>query len=1560
MASLTDFLEQSQRRLFVNASPTFMDFAKPQKPRVDIASLSRSQELKLAGAPDAEIEEARTMGITTGETGLLKRRALLEDFVEDGEFAGKLTQPKGVLESVADVFQRGVSAVVGGTSALLDLERKRETAGDGSLFETAEGRRQGEGRSDFVLRRFAEGLSGEEMYRFADFGVLAYDRETASFPERAMKATAGFLLDTVVDPLTYMSLGGSIFGRAQGARRVYHSLSNKKSRDNLTAAVNLLNLDDQVELIMRNTGQFTMTKGTLVKQLSDRVPDIDRAAKKTFDDWGVTASDDMLRRFLRTQPAIVKDFAADFVAGQGANAYSVGSSAGLRRYLHGEFGKEAGNVLYKTLPLDLQGGVRMRVPFSSMGGRDPKMLFKVPGTEKLSSVSNHARQFLRTRMPFTRSVEIGKLGAAERNLRSAYYQSVNESSSKFFGRIDVDTNAISWFDVEALRNMQRLERQSSATTRAVIDMWSKGNDHKLKAIKLISDTTGDEKSATNAFYNTLDRVMSENITMSKGSRQKVSAEEIFGKNMNKADLEIYETAMSFREVSDLVAAELEEMFDGRLGVLFKRLQADGEYWPRIVDEMNAISSRGRKTSKPLYRRESWFSAYNEKGNAIASMTPLQIGRSLGVDDGGLFVIDPAEAMATYIVATRKIVMQENLLRAADGSGLLLRGTKQEIPDIGKARETAQDWYRNLQVRQRKLKRQDTVNTREDAQQVFETLEGLDFFEEKLLFDYTEALLEPDALPNEIFYRAMDGYGAYSANPASRMWYARDAKGQYLTTSNTWTENITEANVFVDRLQAQGAIDSIEPIANARVNRYVEFAQEAKRDALAIIGETTLAFDNLDIFGKQSIYNPNGSLNMLNPVNLPPAKQESYIASIVDLLYEVTSVIDDFPFRRDAVVGQSYKLSGAGLGGYKQLSDVGDVQVIERMQSRFEELGLFAPDLLVEPIQRFFEAYIRPETKWNKFVDDFYRPFYAMQKSLMTAQRGPGYVFRNIQGGVWNAWLVGVRATDFADSAKVNIARIKSFSSAKRIIEDANVPGYVTEFERSALIMQEFQKELTSSFGDKRGRQMFEYWNTYDQLNIGGSTKAGRQIGLTSVARAGEPDIALQRIVNAEDIGWFKNTTDWLASRNVWAQRMGGFAQESEDYLRFATFIKGARSYGTEDGGLAASLYVKASQFDYDDLSEIEINVLKMIIPFYTWSRNNIPLQVRAAISQPGKVNQALRINEAFAGVFGEADEPEEPLPAYVRERMGWKIRTDLITGPAGDALAGGLLVGEPLLDINRLYRFGTGSQLSNINWREVANNLNPAISAGAEFVTGIEQSSGGRYAPTEETPQWLLTIRQGLGIARKEDEVSSRWLQISRGMIPPLSLAERLAPQILGNERLQRRWFSTLASNAFGLPVSTLDPYVSASEFRAEEARNRKILEKDFGKNYTEYTEFARGLLILDITPFEMNMLRKNMFNDKDFKDVSVEQLDGWMARDYLDIFRRLHVLRQSGLDEDRLNSMWQNFRPRTDIQMGARFGSPQPIPPEILKDVGLTPQEVANMTRNERQRLINRYFNQA
>jgi hypothetical protein len=288
-----------------------------------------------------------------------------------------------------------------------------------------------------------------------------------------------------------------------------------------------------------------------------------------------------------------------------------------------------------------------------------------------------------------------------------------------------------------------------------------------------------------------------------------------------------------------------------------------------------------------------------------------------------------------------------------------------------------------------------------------------------------------------------------------------------------------------------------------------------------------------------------------------------------------------------------------------------------------------------------------------------------------------------------------------------------------------------------------------------------------------------------------------------------------------------------------------------------------------------------------------------------------------------------------------------------------MVFGEPLVDVNRL--FGTATQpgrwgLSNLNWREVANNLNPEVTALAPAVTSMELSTGGRLPREEEAPKWAAAL--GLGRVTPEGErvMNARTLRTVRQLVVPLGMAERYAPQLLGNERLQRRWYTSMGSAILGLPVSTLDPFQTTAELRSQEQRLRGQLTRQMGEEYPDRVAYVREALEMGATPQELQFIRDNLLGGQDVSDVPMEELDRYRMRDTIGFLRRIEALRAQGVPEETLRMMADYFRPRTDAEMGVRAGGPQPLTAEQLAEVGESPESVARMTDADRADVVARY----
>jgi hypothetical protein len=209
---------------------------------------------------------------------------------------------------------------------------------------------------------------------------------------------------------------------------------------------------------------------------------------------------------------------------------------------------------------------------------------------------------------------------------------------------------------------------------------------------------------------------------------------------------------------------------------------------------------------------------------------------------------------------------------------------------------------------------------------------------------------------------------------------------------------------------------------------------------------------------------------------------------------------------------------------------------------------------------------------------------------------PAYHSKNTIGNLWNNYLAGVSTPKpYADAAAFQVKLAKNNMNG-------SIAGYKTD-------------EL------------------YEAMATRGIFGEGQYSG----------DIAR----NVEDVlkgGSYNPFT--LSTRNPILR--GGFkvGQTIEDNARIALFIDSLNKGKNFD---EAASQVRKYLFDYGDLSPFERSTLKRLMPFYTWSRKNLPLQLEAIVRHPDKVN---KLNLARENIQFETDVPDiEDVPDYIRSAM---------------------------------------------------------------------------------------------------------------------------------------------------------------------------------------------------------------------------------------------------------------------------------------------------------------------
>lgn len=287
--------------------------------------------------------------------------------------------------------------------------------------------------------------------------------------------------------------------------------------------------------------------------------------------------------------------------------------------------------------------------------------------------------------------------------------------------------------------------------------------------------------------------------------------------------------------------------------------------------------------------------------------------------------------------------------------------------------------------------------------------------------------------------------------------------------------------------------------------------------------------------------------------------------------------------------------------------------------------------------------------------------------LLATQPNPGFHLRNLAGGIQNAYLAesGHRLT-------------------RNLAQSARALHHLNKQERAHNVV---------------GKMI-------------DPTDKGIQVG-------GKRLTYTQLIAEAERVGAIRSgfaareLHDLLENKGkvrvgVRFQELKRIANNVEDATRLATYIGGRKRGLTPE---QASARAARFHFDYSDLTELERKVLRRVMPFYTFSARNIPLQMRVLISQPGKFAAYQKIREEFAHAFGidldmaESESPErERRSAPVFVRIGGR-RVGISLGPSG----------LPLTDLNEFPTTANPIKQADEWMNRAASLLTPAVKTPVEL-----------------------------------------------------------------------------------------------------------------------------------------------------------------------------------------------------------------------------------------------------
>lgn len=298
----------------------------------------------------------------------------------------------------------------------------------------------------------------------------------------------------------------------------------------------------------------------------------------------------------------------------------------------------------------------------------------------------------------------------------------------------------------------------------------------------------------------------------------------------------------------------------------------------------------------------------------------------------------------------------------------------------------------------------------------------------------------------------------------------------------------------------------------------------------------------------------------------------------------------------------------------------------------------------------------------------------------------------------------------------------------------------------------------------------------------------------------------------------------------------------EDNARLALFISMYRKTGSYE---EAARIVRKYLFDYSDLTATEQKVFKRFRGFYTWSRKNLPIQVEALLTQPGKISRYEHLRDALESQApGIEDTPDYlvqngavPLPQSISDILAaipgsgfdkgvpamWDLSNVIPFAAAVQEVRPFAQLAGEVPGLNRIPGIeknenGYTDTLAQILSQNLAGGAPGAVSSIAQAALGKKFFSGATVSDKKDDTPYLLRPLYGdkiSGTGKFLWEENAPLLGKVNSVLP----ADEYGKEIAGRRRL---------SSATGLSVYPVGPAQQKQERkRQKELRNKKRDARD-------------------------------------------------------------------------------------------------------------------------------------
>ncbi len=401
------------------------------------------------------------------------------------------------------------------------------------------------------------------------------------------------------------------------------------------------------------------------------------------------------------------------------------------------------------------------------------------------------------------------------------------------------------------------------------------------------------------------------------------------------------------------------------------------------------------------------------------------------------------------------------------------------------------------------------------------------------------------------------------------------------------------------------------------------------------------------------------------------------------------------------------LAEAGLhmpvtGGVKTATDAAKQHVLDHLIS----LGKVGQNATVNDLANFRvpNEVVKPLTKMLQAgsVPEGLKPFVDMVDSITNVTKGwqtqiwPASHFRNQLEGFFRNW-----ANDaFDPTAAAGMGYAKPWLDAAKWRAGEAIPGLerMPEFAKLGLNNEQANAELIKKIWE---------WNIPGRHTLpsqeisGGIMQSGRDAEILGAARGSinpvkvVPKMVPTTLEEANPLavaGVGGRTKDTFAPIKAGRELGTGL-----DEVNKVSVFLAKKMQGLSD--LEAYRSTIASHFDFSNLSKFERNVMRRVIPFYSWQRQAVPQVISELIANPGgKTGQAIRFANELSG------NEQGYRPDYLGQGIAAPLgQEDPATGHRQFLSSGGLSIE----DLGNYTRAGN-----------VMGLLNPLIKAPLELITG--------------------------------------------------------------------------------------------------------------------------------------------------------------------------------------------------------------------------------------------------